>query len=80
MGAFAANHTHDFSQVVKQVAMVDRSNQFDMAEMSRTVDLGAHASFAKTVPVHGAHQVVIDSVGDLVTVLLVGRLFIDLSH
>ena len=60
--------------------MVDRSNQLDVAEVTGAVNLRTHASFAKAVFVHGAHQIVIDGVGDWITILLIGRLLVDLGH
>lgn len=80
MGALAAHHSQYLPHVVKQVTVVNWFNQLDVAEMSGTVDLGAHASFAEPVFVHCAHQVIIDSMGDGVTIVFIGRLLIDLRH
>ena len=54
--------------------MVDWPLKFDIAEVTRAVDLGSRARLAQSVLVHGAHSVVIDAVLDGVAILSVSLL------
>jgi hypothetical protein len=71
MRALAAHKLEHLADIVKQVTMEDRLDQLYLPEMAWTVHLGAPAGLAKTVFVHGSHQVVIDAPTDRITVRLI---------
>ena len=59
--------------------MEDWLNQFYLAKMPRTVDLRASTSFTKSVLVHRAHQVIVNTMRDWVTIGLVNMIIENLA-
>ena len=57
--------------------MEDWLNQLYLAKMPRTVDLRASTSFTKSVLVHRAHQVIVNTMRDWVTIGLVNIILIN---
>jgi hypothetical protein len=57
--------------------MINGLNQFYLTEVAWTVHLGSTTCLAEPILVHGAHQVIVDAVGDWVTILLVGALVVN---
>lgn len=53
--------------------------KFDVAKVTGAVDLGAHARSAVTVTIHGAHLVIVDAVGDWVTISVVSEDIVDVG-
>ena len=71
MRAVEANASQDLSYVIEHVAVIDRLLESDMTEVTRAGSLIASAGLAKSVVIHSSHLVVVNSVGDRVTILLV---------
>lgn len=77
MRAFATNATEYFPHIVYQVAVEDWLNQLYLAKMPGTVDLRASTSFTKSVLVHRAHQVIVNTMRDWVPIGLVNIILIN---
>lgn len=77
MTALAADASENFAHVVKQVPVVHRLNQLDVAEMAGAVHLRTVARLAESVLVHRAHQVIVDAARDGVTALAISLLLTD---
>jgi hypothetical protein len=77
MRAVEADAPEDFLDVVDQVTVVHGLGESNVAKVTGTVDLGAHACLAESVLVHGTEEVVVDAVGDGVSIFFVGCVFVN---
>ena len=79
MGTFAADHLKDLADVIEHIVVEDRLDELNVTEVSRAVDLGAHARLAQSVLVHRSHAIIINTVNNRVAIFTVKKLLLDVA-